>query len=29
VARTPIFLGMDQKNYWVQIVGVTLKHEFE
>ena len=29
MARTPIFLGMDQKNYWVQIVGVTLKHEFE
>jgi hypothetical protein len=26
---TPIFLGVDQKNYWAQIVGVTLKYKFE
>ena len=29
VAGTPIFLGIDQKNYWAQIVGVTLKYKFE
>jgi MtrB/PioB family decaheme-associated outer membrane protein len=29
VAGTPIFLGVDQKNYWAQIVGVTLKYKFE
>ena len=29
VAGTPIFLGNDQKNYWAQILGVTLKYKFE
>jgi len=29
VSGTPIFLGIDQKNYWAQIVGVTLKYKFE
>jgi hypothetical protein len=29
VPGTPIFPGVDQKNYWAQIVGVTLKHKFE
>ena len=29
VSGTPIFLGIDQKNYWAQIVRVTLKHKFE
>jgi hypothetical protein len=29
VSGTPIFLGIDQKNYWAQIVCVTLKYKFE
>ena len=29
VSGTPIFLGNDQKNYWAQILGVTLKYKFE
>jgi MtrB/PioB family decaheme-associated outer membrane protein len=29
VSGTPIFLGADQKNYWAQIVGVTLRYKFE
>jgi MtrB/PioB family decaheme-associated outer membrane protein len=29
VSGGPIFLGNDQKNYWAQIVGVTLKYKFE
>ncbi len=29
VAGTPVFLGNDQKNYWAQIVGLTLKYKFE
>jgi MtrB/PioB family decaheme-associated outer membrane protein len=29
VAGAPIFLGADQKNYWAQIVGVTLRYKFE
>jgi MtrB/PioB family decaheme-associated outer membrane protein len=29
VTGTPIFLGDDQKNYWAQIVGVTLRYKFE
>jgi hypothetical protein len=24
-----VFLGADQKNYWAQIVGVTLRYKFE
>ncbi len=29
VAGSPIFLGNDQRNYWAQIVGVTLRYRFE
>jgi len=29
VTGSPIFLGNDQKNYWAQIVGVTLRYKFE
>jgi hypothetical protein len=29
VAGTPVFLGNDSKNYWAQILGVTLKYTFE
>jgi hypothetical protein len=29
IAGSPIFLGNDQKNYWAQILGVTLKYKFE
>jgi len=29
VSGGPIFLGNDQKNFWAQIVGVTLKYKFE
>ena len=29
VSGTPIFLGNDQRNYWAQIIGVTLKYKFE
>jgi hypothetical protein len=29
VSETPIFVGVAQKNYWTQIVGVTLKYKFE
>ena len=29
VAGTPIFLGNDQRNYWAQIVGVTLRYKFQ
>ena len=29
VSGSPIFLGIDRKNYWAQIVGVTLKYKFE
>jgi hypothetical protein len=29
VSGIPIFLGIDQKNYWAQIVGVTLRYKFE
>ena len=29
VSGTPISLGIDQKNYWAQIVGITLKYKFE
>jgi MtrB/PioB family decaheme-associated outer membrane protein len=29
VSGSPIFLGNDQRNYWAQIVGVTLKYKFE
>jgi len=24
-----VFLGQDWKNYWAQIVGVTLRYKFE
>ncbi len=29
VTGSPTFLGNDQKNYWAQIVGVTLRYKFE
>jgi len=29
ISGTPIFLGNDQRNYWAQIVGATLKYKFE
>jgi hypothetical protein len=29
ITGAPIFLGSDQRNYWAQIVGVTLRYKFE
>jgi len=29
VSGSPIFLGIDRKDYWAQIVGVTLRYKFE
>lgn len=29
VTGAPMFLGNDQRNYWAQILGVTLKYKFE